>query len=322
MIFILLFLLSTLIIGMIGITVKRNQYIVESRLEKIFNDTSEDHHKLKDQKGEGKKKGSILKSTFQTFSKAFQGKSQAEKWEQALESAGIPLKAEEFVAIRLLAVIFSIMAALTLDFNLFITALLPIAGWMGPVFYLNSKRKKRIQACSDQLPQALGTIGTAMKSGFSFMQAMQMVAKEVADPLGPEFEKTIREINLGISMEQAFHNLLERLPNNDLKLVVTAVLIQRSTGGNLAKLFETIEDTINDRVRMKDELKALTSQGKMSAIIISLLPVALGVLLNVISPTYFSPMLQHPLGLVLLGLGAVSGFIGWMVIQKIVRIEV
>ncbi|QHS22499.1 secretion system protein [Virgibacillus sp. MSP4-1] len=324
MVFILLFLLSTLFTGMIAMTLKRHKLQVEYRLKKYFLEETNDENK-KTASGrtiEKDNRDAFLRPAFQRFSRIFRGKKQTEKWTELIETSGVPIKSEEFMAIRLLSVLLTLMTAFAMELNLMMVILLPLIGWFGPGRYLKHKRKKRIQACSDQLPQALGTISTAMKSGFSFMQAMQLVSKEVSDPLGTEFAKAIREMNLGVSMEQSFQNLLSRLPNKDLKLVVTAVLIQRSTGGNLSKLFETIEETIHERIRMKDELKTLTSQGRMSAIIISLLPVVLGLILNVASPSYFSPMLEHPLGLAFLAMGAVSGFIGWLVIQKIVRIEV
>ncbi|GAA0480448.1 type II secretion system F family protein [Salinibacillus aidingensis] len=325
MVFVLLFLLITLFTGMIAMTLKRHKLQVEYRLNKYFSEEANDENKMTTRGRTIEQAGNrdaFLKSAFQRFSRIFRGKKQTEKWAELIETSGVPIRSEEFMAIRLLSVLLTFMTAFAMELNWMMVILLPLIGWFGPGSYLKHKRKKRIQACSDQLPQALGTISTAMKSGFSFMQAMQLVAKEVSDPLGTEFAKAIREMNLGISMEQSFQNLLSRLPNKDLKLVVTAVLIQRSTGGNLSKLFETIEETIHERIRMKDELKTLTSQGRMSAIIISLLPVVLGLILNVASPSYFSPMLEHPLGLVFLAMGAVSGFIGWLVIQKIVRIEV
>src|SRR5690606_16452868 len=107
--------------------------------------------------------------------------------------------------------------------------------------------------CASQLAPALGTMASAMRSGFSFIQAMQLIGREVPDPIGPEFERTVREINLGISMEEAFKNLLRRLPNEDLEIVAPALLIQRPTGGNLAELRETMEETVRGRIRIKEE---------------------------------------------------------------------
>jgi tight adherence protein B len=247
---------------------------------------------------------------------------QRNKIETELQSAGIPLKVEEFITIRIVLFGVVILVALLSGIQAFLAILIGLIGWKLPSIYLKRKKEKRISVSSEQLPQALETMANAMKSGFSFLQAMQLVAKESPDPIGIEFQRTLKEMNLGISHETAFENLLQRLPNRDLEIVVTAVLIQRTTGGNLAQILETIHETISERVRMKDELKALTSQGRMSALVITLLPVFLGVFLNLLNHDYFSPMLSHPLGWVLLGGGVLSGILGWIFIHKIVTVEV
>jgi tight adherence protein B len=244
------------------------------------------------------------------------------KLENELQSASIPLKVEEFITIRIVIFGLAIIITILMGVHFLLALMVGFIGWKLPAIYMKRKKKIRIEASADQLPQALETMANAMKSGFSFMQAMQVVSKEIPDPIGIEFQRTIKEINLGVSMEIVFGNLLQRLPNKDLEIVLTAVLIQRSTGGNLAQILETIHETISERVRMKDELKALTSQGRMSALVITLLPVILGLVLNLMNPDYFSPMFSHPLGWLLLGGGTMSGIIGWVVIQKIVTIEV
>ena len=107
-----------------------------------------------------------------------------------------------------------------------------VIGYFIPLYVLNNRKNKRMARCAAQLPSALGTMATAMKAGFSFLQAMQLVGKEISDPIGPEFNRTLREINLGVPFEEAFNNLLERLPNDDLEIIVNALLVQRTTGGN------------------------------------------------------------------------------------------
>jgi tight adherence protein B len=165
-------------------------------------------------------------------------------------------------------------------------------------------------------------MANSMRAGFSFMQAMQLVGKEVPDPLGPEFERTLKDINYGLSIEEAFKNLFQRLPDKELGLVINALMIQRSSGGNLATLLETMQETIRGRVRIKEELRTLTAQGRMSSWIISLLPVALGLYLYFMNPEYFGPLLNHPLGKVMLSFGVIFGILGWLLIRKIVNIEV
>lgn len=318
--FILIFLGFTLLFGAIGTYYTRQEQRMARRINKFLPRALEAEPVRQEEVAKPIKFN--LKQVVSWISPYFKNKKVTGKWRQRLEEAGVPLKPEEFLAVCSLLMVSSLFFALLLHLNAVFFFILPILCWVIPVVYIRFRKEKRLSTCALQLPQALGMMATAMKSGFSFIQAMQIVAKEVPDPLGPEFGRTIREINLGISVEEAFKGLLIRLPNDNLNLVTTAILIQRSTGGNLAQILETIEETITERVRIKEDLRTLTAQGRMSAWIISLLPIVLGLILNLMSPDYFSPMLHHPLGKVFLGVGILSGIIGWVVIQKIVRIEV
>ncbi|MEH7381306.1 type II secretion system F family protein [Bacillus sp. JJ1533] len=320
--FLIYFLVFILLFLGIGFSFFREKSVVKRRIETFIpNDIR--NTMIVDEPEASKKERLKMKEIFLKLSTVIHPrKNKSERLQQELETAGIPLKPEEFILLRLVIVGFVLVISLLTQLHLFVILLSIIIGWAFPAFYLKYKRGKRLLKCASQLPQTLETMSTAMKSGFSFMQAMQIIAKEVPDPIGPEFLRAIQEINLGVSMETAFEAMLKRLPNKDLDIVVTALLIQRTTGGNLTQILETIKDTITERVRMKEELNALTAQGKMSAWVISLLPVILGLLLNVMNPEYFSPLLSHPLGWTLLGFGAISGIIGWLLIQKIIKIEV
>ncbi|TLS35579.1 type II secretion system F family protein [Pseudalkalibacillus caeni] len=274
---------------------------------------------------EPRKKQSEYRSFMHTVSKiakVFRGKTFVVKWNQLLMEAGLPLKAEEFFVLRLLGMAAMAVVGYILGLHVILVFVLAVIGFMAPTIYLKNKKKKRLQKCAEQLPNTLGTMANAMKAGFSFLQAMQMVGKEMPSPLGPEFTSTVGEMNLGVPVEESLGNLLTRLPNEDLKLVVTSLIVQRSTGGNLAELLESIQETIRERVKIQEELKTLTAQGKISALVISLMPVILGFLLNMINPEYFSPLLSHPLGWAMLAAGCFSGIFGWIVIQKIVNVEV
>ncbi|THE10601.1 type II secretion system F family protein [Bacillus timonensis] len=316
------FLVSTLLFWGTGFYFYRKKNVVKRRIETFIpNDIR--NTVVVEETETSKKERVNLKEIFLKLSTVIHPrKNKQERLQLELEAAGIPLKPEEFILLRVVIVGFVLFLSLLSQMHLFVILIAIIIGWTIPRFYLKFKKEKRLLKCASQLPQTLETMSTAMKSGFSFMQAMQIIAKEVPDPIGPEFTRAIQEINLGISMETAFEAMLKRLPNKDLDIVVTALLIQRTTGGNLTQILETIKDTITERVRMKEELNALTAQGKMSAWVISLLPVILGLILNVMNPEYFSPLLSHPLGWTLLGFGAVSGIIGWLLIQKIIKIEV
>jgi tight adherence protein B len=265
---------------------------------------------------------SILQRSLSTAGAKLEKLTPVMKWEKRISESGLTLKPGEFFFLRICITLLSAWMIYIFVHPILAFVLSFIVWFWLPGYYLKKKKLARLDRCVTQLSTALGTMANAMRAGFSFMQAMQMVAKEMPDPLGPEFDYTLREINLGVPLEQAFQGLVNRLPDKDLEMVISALLIQRSTGGNLAELLETMQETVRGRIRIKEELKTLTAQGRISAWIISLLPILIGVVVNFINPEYFGPMLTHPLGWAMLGLGGISGMLGWIIIQKIVRIEV
>jgi len=151
---------------------------------------------------------------------------------------------------------------------------------------------------------------------------MDLIAKEMKPPVSIEFFKTIAEIRLGSSTETALLNMGKRSQSSDLDLVITAVLIQRQVGGNLAQILDTIGNTINDRIKMKREIKTLTAQGRLSSYILGALPFLLAALVLVLNPNYMDPVFDEPMGYMILGGGIVWQFIGFLLIQKIVNIDV
>jgi len=247
----------------------------------------------------------------------------ARKHEKLLQQAGMALRPEELFALRLFAGVaagglgtapFGAPAALA--------PLYGVAGFMVPLWFVRRKAGRRMDRFAEQLPVAIGIMTTSIRAGFSFMQAMQLSGKEMSDPLGAEFTKTIQEIQFGVSFEEAFRRMTDRVTDPNLGILVTALLVQHGTGGNLAQILDTIQETIEERSRMKEEINTLTSQGKLSSIIITFLPIALFFLLQLINPSYFAPMMRHPLGWVMLGIAAAMTTLGWLFIQKIVKIEV
>jgi tight adherence protein B len=276
----------------------------------------EDHNKTKE------KKPSIINRIYLSVATFFQNVHFSERTKKLLLEAGSPLKPEEFLALRILAAAgIGIFSAL-IGFKWYICTIAVVIGLEAPAFLIKRKRKRRLTFLSHQLIEVLGMTANSMRAGFSFMQAMQLVGKEVPEPLGPEFDRVVRQTGLGVPLEDVFAELVERLPNKELEVVVQAILAQRKSGGNLAELLETMEETIRGRVRILEELKTLTAQGKLSSYIITFLPIGLGLYLTLVSKDYFQPMLQHPLGWLLLGVCAVSISIGWVLIQKIIKIEV
>jgi tight adherence protein B len=267
------------------------------------------------------RKRSLSRLLIVSVGKQFKDTSFARKWELELEHAAIPLKPEEFFALRMLLAGMLSLVVFLIGYPVIFLALAMIIGYFIPLVYLKTRKKKRFKRLVPQLATSLGTMATALRSGYSFMQAMQLVGREVPDPLGPEFDRTLSEINFGMSVEEAFDKLLVRLPNQELELVLTALKIQRSTGGNLAELLETMQETIVERIRLQEELNALTAQGKLSGLIITLLPAGLFFITNFMNPQYFSLMKSHPIGWLMIGTSVIMCFLGWLMIQKIIKIE-
>lgn len=244
------------------------------------------------------------------------------KNEKLLIQSGIQLTQGELFIARILVAIIGMTVGYLYGLHLLVYLL---CGWIGfylPILYVKRKRKKRLNIASKQLGEALGTMANSLRAGFSFMQAMDLVAREIGEPLGTEFLKALSEINYGVMVEDAFENLLDRLPDKELEIVLNTLIVQRRTGGNLAFLLETMQETIFDRTRVKEEVNALTAQGKLSSVIITLLPIALAVYINAVNPEYFHMLFSHPVGWLMVISGSIGIVLGWIFINKIVQIEV
>ena len=207
-----------------------------------------------------------------------------------------------------------------------------LVGLKAPGFYVGFAANKRMRAFDDQLADTLSLWVNALRSGYSVLQGMEAIATESPPPVSVEFERVVQEVRLGLSVEKSLDNMYNRVPSEDLDLVITAVNIQREVGGNLAEVLESISHTIRERIRIKGEIRTLTAQGRASGVIISLLPIALGGLLYMINPEYVSQLWVReapwvwpetiPCGWVVLGIGFGMIGIGALAIRKIVDIEV
>lgn len=245
----------------------------------------------------------------------------SERYRPILHKAGIPLKGEEMAGM---------VAAATVLGGLLGAALMQIpgaiifgiVGYMVPGLVLSAFLKKRTRLAEEQLTEFLGLAANALRAGHSFQQALDLAGKEMPDPIGFELRRSLREVSLGLSVEEALLRLNERLPSADLDLIITAVLIQRQVGGDLAAIFDGISTTIRGRQKLKGQVKSLTAQGRLSGWVISLLPVGLLVVITLINPEHTSLLWRSPIGVVMLVVGVVSQFIGIMVIKKVVNIDI
>lgn len=205
--------------------------------------------------------------------------------------------------------------------NGILAAVLSMAAGTVPLFWIRRLACKRTKAFEDQLGDAIALISNSIRVGHSFLQSVDAVVREMPDPMAFEFNKALKEMRLGVQTEDALHNLSERIPSRDLELLVTAILIQRQSGGNLSGILDQITATIRDRVKIKREVRTLTSQGRLSGIIVSLLPLILGAAIFFIDKAYVLLLIQNPIGNIMLGAAALSEVFGYLVIRRIVDIE-
>lgn len=242
------------------------------------------------------------------------------KFEGELTKADIPLKGEEFMGLMLILVVAVGLLGTIATRNPVIGLFAAALGGYLPQFGLRRAKTKRLNKFNAQIGDALVIMANSMRSGFSFLQAMDMVRKELPSPISKDFGAALQEMNWGTSTEEALLNMAAKSNSEDLELVITAVMIQRQVGGNLAEVLDTIASTIRERVRIKGEIKTLTAQGRISGLIIGLLPVFLTGVIYLISPEYIGVLFTNKIGLLLLFVAVFSQVLGLSIISKIVNI--
>ena len=191
-----------------------------------------------------------------------------------------------------------------------------------PTLHILAKRRKRLNKFLQLLPDALDLMSRGLSAGHAFTEALQMVASEMPEPISGEFRKTYEEQNLGLSLKLALENLVERVPLLDLRMAVTAVMIQRETGGNLSELLEKVAHTIRERFRIMEDLKTMTLSSRWSAWLLCALPIFLAVYVTIMNPGYMDVMWRDPRGHWLLAVAAIMQILGILMVQKIMRIRI
>jgi tight adherence protein B len=210
-----------------------------------------------------------------------------------------------------------------------------VVGFFLPRFYIKMRQRRRLKQFNDQLGDAITLMANGLRAGYSLLQAMDAVAREMPPPVSVEFQRVVREIGLGVDNERAFNNLLRRVPSDDLDLMITAINVQQEIGGNLAEILEIIGFVIRERVRIKGEIQVLTAQARLSGYIISFLPIAMGFILYAMNQEYIGRMVyscdarnvdaancSQPCGWVMVGIGLLGIIAGFFAMQKITDIDV
>ena len=279
---------------------------------------TQDEPKKKDRKKQRRREVDV----FATLSADVEDKRFSAKVQRSLARADLKLRVSEYYYIRIgLAVgLFLVMGAVRGFFPMGLVA--GLIGYFGPRFWVSRRIGKRLGAFNKQLPDTISLLSNSLRAGSSFLQSGELVSRESQPPIATEFGRVVREVNLGLTMEEALANMVRRIRSDDLDLMVTAINIQQQVGGNLAEILDTIAFTIRERVRIKGDISTLTAQGRYSGYLVAFLPIGIMLVLNAINPEFMAPLFEETIGRILLGVGGVMMVIGFFTIQKITNIEV
>jgi tight adherence protein B len=198
---------------------------------------------------------------------------------------------------------------------IFVLAIIPFA-------YLRYKRSKRLHKFEEQLPEALDLIARSLKAGHAFSSGLRLVSEEMEDPVRNEFGKTLNEINFGVAAQDALINMANRIPLDDLKFFVISVILQRETGGNLADILESLARLIRERFKLHGRVRVLSAQARFSSYVLAAIPFVVALILYLMSPQFYDPFFENPMGRYILGFGVVWMIIGFIFMKKLVTIRV
>jgi len=240
---------------------------------------------------------------------------------EQLLSAGIRMRPEEFLVFWLMAALLPALVLLALRVHPATLITVGLIGAIAPIAVISIRRKKQLILFEEQLGDALLLMGNCLRSGLTFQQAMANIAREMPDPIARQFARTVREIQLGNSVDDALSAMIQRVRSTDLMLTVSAVQIQRQVGGNLLEILENISGTIKERIRLKNDIRVMTATGRTSGMIVGMIPLAIAGLLTLINPEYMSVFLETKIGMILLFVAAGLEMVGFLVIKKIITIQ-
>ena len=241
--------------------------------------------------------------------------------QEEIRLSGIQMKPEEFMVLWFFGVLFPAALCFTFTVNFINTIAVALIGAIVPPLIVKKKLKDRRKIFQQQLGDALLIISNGLRSGYSFVQALDSVADAMTDPIAGEFKTASREIQLGMDTEESLLGIAERMQSEDFKLLTTAVVVQQKVGGNLSEIMETIAETIRERFRIERSVKTLTAQGRISGLIIGCLPVVICLAIALVNPEYIEPMFTTLRGQILIGLGVLMELLGILLIRKIVDIK-
>jgi tight adherence protein B len=267
------------------------------------------------------------------FVQIFVGRGYFDRIGDDLAQADVPMRPSEYLLTRLVLTVVGLVVGFYLFGNPVVSAVvLGSLGFLAPPIFVKVHQNKRRTKFVKQLADALMLLTNSLRSGYSFLKGLELVAKEMSDPISKELHRTLREVNLGATIEDAMQNLGRRVNSRDLDIVISAYLVQKEVGGNLTEIMQKVAETIRERLRIQGDIKVLTAQGRLSGFFVGMLPVIVGCLIWMSSPDYFTVMFGPPmfplfgfavpLGYILIGAAIIWQLIGAYLIWKIISIEV
>ena len=242
--------------------------------------------------------------------------------DRLLLQSGLALNVAGFLWLTIMSALAGFILATVFGLPLLVVVGAGVLAGASPLLYVLNAKRKRLIAFEQQLPDALDLIGRAMRAGHAFPGALKMVGDEMPEPVAGEFRTTFDELNYGISLQDALQNMAARVPSDDLRYFVIAVLIQRETGGNLTELLDSISALIRARLKLMGTIRVLSAEGRLSAWILGLLPFILVAFLNIINPKFMSILWTDPTGLKLVWIMSAMMVVGVLWMRRVIRIHV
>lgn len=263
-----------------------------------------------------------LLSEIPSLNRALLSMQAALQLKRMLDQADLHITPSRLVMFSGMAGILAAMASSVLSASILLMFVFGFLAASVPFIHVYYKRKKRFDRFLEHLPDALDLMSRALSAGHAFSEAMHMVSTEMPEPIATEFRKTYEEQNLGLSLKLALENLTQRIPLLDLRMCVTAVLIQRETGGNLAEILEKVAYTIRERFRIMGDLKTLTTSSRMSAWLLCGLPIFVSIVITAMNPDYMSVLWKDQRGHYLIAVAMILQVTGMLIVRKILRIKI
>jgi tight adherence protein B len=250
--------------------------------------------------------------------------------ETQLERAGVPLRVSEYTALRIGSAIAATVAFTLVSFVVSLPDLVTVPGavaalllgWSLPGMWVSRKRRERLELIEEQLPPALTALAKSLRAGTGLLQGLSYTAEETPAPLGPELEQTLRELRLGANAEDAFEQLSARVGSADLDIAVTAILIQRSVGGNLSEILTNVSTTIRERAKIMSELRVLTARQVLTGNLMACMPVGIAALFILVNPAMGRLLIDDTIGRISAGVGIGFEVLGLVLIRKLGKIEI